>query len=68
MMIGKIKSWNGSSGTLLNVDEGDTIYPFALAETIGDLSIGDVVNFDAALTGSNPLGPVGRATNVTRKT
>jgi hypothetical protein len=67
-MIGKILSWNGSVGSVLNIDEGDGVLPFAVAETIGPLSIGDVVNFDVALTGGSFAGPIGRAINVIKQT
>jgi hypothetical protein len=66
-MIGKILSWNGANGTLLNMDEGDTIYPFAVGETSGPLSIGDVVKFDAELTSNAPLGNTPRAINVQKQ-
>ena len=45
-MIGSILEWNGISGRILNIDEGDQVYPFVAADVVGSIEEKDVVTFD----------------------
>ncbi len=61
-MIGKIMEWDGSTGKVLNVDEGDTVLNFSVGDVVGSLTKGDVCTFSVAWTENTP-----RAVSVTKK-
>ncbi len=61
-MVGKLLSWDGSVGKILNVDEGDTVLNVAVADTVGSLTQGDLVTFAVGWTENSP-----RCVSVTKK-
>ncbi len=66
---GKVLEYDGETGRIICLDEGDIVFPFAVAGVIGDLEAGNLATFDVALTPfEDKEGFATSAINVTAKT
>ncbi len=65
-MVGKITSYDGSNGVILDIDKGgDAQWAFSSSDVVGDPVIqGDITMFDNQ---PQEAGLPARATNVTKK-
>jgi len=46
-MIGTVQKYDGSNGTVMNLDSGNQVYGFGSSDVSGSVSAGMVVRFDA---------------------